>query len=741
MGKVILASALCLVAASGETAGPTVEPASSDYRIPETATPIRVDAVLDDAAWKSALEVELPFETWPGDNVRAPAATRAWLTYDRRRLYVAFRANDPNPSAIRAHYTDRDSAFQDDFVGVVLDTFNDERRALEFFVNPLGVQMDLTNDDVAGNEDSSWDTLWESSGRLEPDGFTVEIAIPFDSLRFAGHTAEQTWGIDILRVYPRDQRRQMRITARNRNRNCYLCQLPKFTGLAGISPGRNLELAPTLTAHGHQDRPHLTAPFDDSHTEAQLGLSVRWGVTPNVLVNAALNPDFSQVEADAAQLDVNNRFALLFNEKRPFFLDSADLFDTTLQAVFSRTIAAPDWGLKLTGKTGGNAFGVLAAKDSVLNVLVPGPFGSQQDSFDGAPVTTVLRYRRDVGASSTIGALYTDRRDGDYRNQVYGADATVRVTGRDIIRAQWLGTTTRYPEAIAQAFSQPAQSFSDDGRRVAYNHSSRNWFWYGQYQDLGPGFRADTGFVTQVDSRLFLGGIEHSFWGPEGAWWSRFNTGFEWDRTTDHSGRRLDRELEAWVFAQGPMQSEVNLNTRARERLFEGTTYHQNEHTLYAQVRPSGSVRASLNLGFGDDIDYQHNRAGTFVKFSPSLTLGLGRHLKLDADHTLRRLDITEGRLFTANLSQLRAVYQFNNRAFARAILQYTKVDRESALYSDPVDRRSEHLFSQFLLSYKVSPQTVAFLGYSDNAMGDDAIELTRKDRTIFFKLGYAWRP
>src|SRR5215210_3993296 len=332
------------------------------HRIERAASEIKVDGVLDEAAWQTAAVVALKYETRPGENTPPPVATETLVTYDDGHIYVAFRAHDPDPSAIRAHLSDRDDAFSDDFVGIVLDTFNDERRAFEFFVNPLGVQMDMFIDDVSGNEDASWDTIWSSAGKITADGYAVEIAIPLSSLRFPRTEGEQTWGFDALRFYPRSQTARISSHPLDRNVNCYLCQASKMSGFSGITPGRNVELAPTVTSARTDQRQDLpSGPFDEGKLESDLGLTAKWGITPNLTLNAALNPDFSQVEADAAQLDVNTQFALFFPEKRPFFLEGADFFATPFDVVFPRNVADPSWGLKLTGKEGKNAVGVFAA--------------------------------------------------------------------------------------------------------------------------------------------------------------------------------------------------------------------------------------------------------------------------------------------------------------------------------------------------------------------------------------------
>ena len=717
-----------------------------NHEVPKTTLSVRIDGVLDDAAWQNALTLQLPYETSPQENVPAPARTELLMTYDSRKLYAAFRAYDPQPELIRAHYSDRDQAFQDDFVGIVVDTFNDERRAYEFFVNPLGVQMDLLMDDVGGNEDSSWDTIWDSAGRLTEDGYVVELAVPFDSLRFPKcdrDDCDQTWGLDALRIYPRDQRRRLGLNKQDRNRNCYLCQATKVSGFTQITPGRNFELDPTVTATRTRARFDLDDDdLGDADNDGDAGLTVRWGLTPSLTLNGTLNPDFSQVEADAAQLDVNTQFALFFREKRPFFLESADLFDTWFDAVFTRTIADPDWGVKLTGKEGKHAIGVMAARDTRNNLLLPGSQGSQQTSLDDDVTTTVVRYRRDVGESSALGVLLTDREGSDYHNRLVGVDGVLRPSKKDSVRFQYLHTDTRYPDEVAAEFDQPDGSFGGDAFVLAYNRSSRDQWWSARYVDKGEDFRADAGFESRVDTRFYLLGHGREWWAEDDdSWWSWAGLGGDLDFTEQHDGQPLEREAEFWFNLNGPWQSSFGVGAGLRDRFFNGAMFAEDFEWFNVNVRPNSTLRAGLFMRFGNDIDFANTRSGEQLIFEPSVTLRLGRHLSLDLEHVYRNLEVEGGeRLFTANLTQAEAIYQFNQRLFVRAITQFRDVDRDPTLYLDEVDSESQRLFNQFLFSYKLNPQTVLFLGYSDNHRGDQDASLTQTDRTVFFKVGYAWR-
>ncbi|HEX3131601.1 MAG TPA: DUF5916 domain-containing protein [Thermoanaerobaculia bacterium] len=705
-------------------------------QIVRASSAVRVDGVLDEAAWSAAAVIDLPVETRPAENQPAPVKTECLVTYDDDRLYVAFRAHDPDPSQIRAHLSDRDNAFDDDFIGIVLDTFNDERRAFEFFVNPLGIQMDLFNDGVSGNEDASWDALWWTAGKINQDGFVVEMAIPFSSLRFPRTQGEQVWGFDALRFYPRDQRHRIASQPYDRNVSCYICQISKMTGFAGITPGRNIELDPTVTAVRTDVREGFPdTPLAEGDVESDLGLTGKWGITPNLTLNAAINPDFSQVEADAAQLDINTTFALFFPEKRPFFLEGADFFSTPFSAVFTRNVADPAWGVKLSGKEGKNAMGVFVAQDDRTDLLIPGSESSQAVSLDAVSTDAVLRYRRDLGAHSALGLLVTSRDGDDYSNHLAGLDGLYRLGDSNSFRAQYLSSQTEYPAALGSG-----RSLDDHAFHLRYDYNNRNWRGYVQYEDVGDLFRADMGFMPQVDYTWELVGLERS-WYPKSDRWTQVTLGSDWEERKDQAGHLLERELEAWLNINGPRQSYLSLDGGTRDRGFRGVQFDETFLNLYGEIQPTGSLYLSLSGKLGDRADLANVRPGKIRQIEPAIRYLPGRHVRIRLSHLLQQLDVKGGQLFEANLSQLTLIYQFNPRTFVRLITQYTDIQRDPGLYTFPVDEKTEELFNQLLFSYKLNPQTVLFAGYTDNSFGDERIDLTRNDRTFFLKVGYAWVP
>ncbi|MEJ2422560.1 MAG: DUF5916 domain-containing protein, partial [Acidobacteriota bacterium] len=495
------------------------------YRVPRVNAPVKIDGVLNDAAWKQALVLNVDIEVQPGENIPAPVKTQVLLAYGPKELYVAFRAYDPHPSRIRARYTDRDKMYSDDYVKVVLDTFDDQRRAFEFFCNPLGVQGDAIQTADSGAS-TDWDAIWASAGRITPDGYTVEMAIPFSSLRFQKTAGPQVWGFDAVRSYPRGVTHTIGLFPRDRGNNCYLCQADKIEGFAGADPGKNLELDPTLASTYSQYRPDF--PYGrmvKKDFKVEPGLTVRWSPTPNLALNAALNPDFSQVEADAAQLDINTRFALYYPEKRPFFLEGMDYFQTTVPIVYTRTLADPAWGLKLTGKIGRGTLACFSVQDRQTNLIFPGSQNSQSGSLGEGSLGSVLRYRRDLGKSSTLGATATSREGPGYSNRVFGMDTTLRFTDRDTLNLNAYGSWTKYPGSAAAAYGQPEGLFGGYAADLMYIHATRNWEYYAHYQDYGENFRADLGYVPQVGFTFLDTGVLNNWYSNDPRhWFNRITT-------------------------------------------------------------------------------------------------------------------------------------------------------------------------------------------------------------------------
>ena len=697
-----------------------------------------VDGVLDEAVWAQAWSSTVDYEIRPGENTPAPIRTEVFVMHDEEHLYVGFRAYDPDPSAIRAHLTDRDQAWGDDWIGVVLDTFNDERRDYLFVVNPLGVQMDQI--ETESNGQTPWDGIWKSAGAITEWGWSAEIEVPFSTLRFQRSSGPQTWGFDAIRGYPRNTTAQMGSFPRDRSNNCYLCQALKIEGFAGVSPGRNLEIVPTLTATRTDQRdPFPEGPMVDGDPDIEFGITARWGFTPNMTVSATLNPDYSQVEADARELAVNRPFAIFYPEKRPFFMEGADYFDTSMNIVYTRMMRDPAWGLKLTGKQGAHTIGAYVVDDDVTNLVIPGSESSSATSLEESTTATVLRYKYDIGNRFTVGALFTNRSGSDYLNRVAGVDGDLRLTSKDRVFVQMLTSSTRYPDVVVEDFDQPEGSFDDWAGEVVYTHDTRTWEWWAVYSDVGAGFRADLGFMPQVDYRHAEVGLGYNWNAYEGSWYSRMDLKAKVADMVDQTGFLLFHEDVVQFTIEGPLQSHsVVRPSRAREG-FNGQEFDFNRLKLHFCAKPNGASHVWLDLNGGGQVDYDNTRAGDFVNINAGFWYRFGRHLYIEPMFTRETMDVDAGWLYTSTIGQLEASWQFNSRCFVRAILQHVEDRFNPGLYSDGRGSEYQNLFGQFLFSYKVNPSTVLFVGYSDNSLANQNFGLTQVNRTVFAKVGYAW--
>ncbi len=408
--------------------------------VPFLEQPPLIDGRLDDDVWKSAAVFKDFYQTDPGDNIPPSKPTEVLLGYDSKFLYIAFHAFD-EPDKVRATVAKRDDIFNDDYVGVLLDTFNDQRRAYELFFNPFGVQADgIFNE--GKDEDFSVDIVMESNGRLAEDGYVVEVAIPFKSLRYEAGKGV-LWGVHFQRVIKRFNDETDSWMPLSRDRTGLLNQAGHLTGLEGISTERTLEIIPSLTLSETGKRVATLSPFMPNADPALLdpgrfvnepvnldpGLTLKYGFSPKVTLDFTLNPDFAQVEADQTVVTANQRFPIFFEEKRPFFLEGIDYFQTPLQAVHTRTIIDPDYAVKLTGKLGRNTFGLLLGNDNA-----PGDFRGDErlDAknfrfLDKNAYLGILRLKRDVGKESSIGLIATTYSFIEKHNLLGGVDGQFRL--------------------------------------------------------------------------------------------------------------------------------------------------------------------------------------------------------------------------------------------------------------------------------------------------------------------------
>ena len=707
---------------------------------------IRLDGDLSDVGWQGAAVLDQFWETQPADNVPPKVRTAVSVTYDDRNLYVGLRCEDPEPSRVRAPFVERDDIVgTDDNVAVFLDTRGDGLTAVELRVNPRGQQADAVFNDASQNEDFSPDFFYDTAARVTGFGWAAEMRIPFSSLRYPRRDAQE-WRILVWRNYPREYRYFIQSRPIPRGSDCLVCHAQRMVGLTGLPTSGGLVLAPYASGQDVATAPSPGEPLGDPERTGDFGIDVKWQPSAGNAVDVTINPDFSQVESDVAQIAVNNRFALFYPEKRPFFMEGVELFETPIQAVYTRTITSPRWGGRATGRAGSSSYAVLVADDrGGGSVVLPGPSGSDLAAQDFGSFVGIARFRQGIG-DSYVGALFTGREvDGGGYNRVVGPDVQWRLGPKDRLSAQILWSETLTPDRPELADEWDGRRLSGHGLEASWIHQERRPLWTLRYRDFGDGFRADTGFVPQVgfrEGRALLG-------------WNLYSGGLVTQAqprvvvaySEDREGAVLERLVEPGLFALGSrnLQAMASLRfqtERTGDRLLSTTSLE-----LAAQVDPSRSfTRIGVQCSVGEAVDLYNVQVGTGADLTAFATLRPWSRLTLDLVAARRWLDIPrpegegKGRLFTADVLRAKALLHFSSRAYLRVIGQWVGTTSDPALFPFPVDPDEGGFEGSVLFTYKINWQTALYAGYGDERALDEGDVLRRTSRQLSAKISYAFQ-
>ena len=719
------------------------------YSIARAKGPIAIDGVIDDEGWRDAVRIEHWYEINPGDNIEPPVKNVAYLTYDDKFFYAAFEFEDPNPKAIVAPYGDHDALQNNaDYGGIFLDTRNEGHTAYEFQVTARNIQFDAVMDDNGGNENASPDFFWDSATHINDHGWTLEIRIPFSSLRYR-KLDPQTWGVLLWRNYARDFRHQFASVRMPRGGQCFVCREGSLVGLTGLPSGGHLVAAPYVTgaqsAHpsGSLGTPLINDPFNH-----KIGADVKYTPNADNVLDATIKPDFSQIESDTAQISTNQRFALFFPEKRPFFLEGVELLATPIQAVYTRTITAPDWGGRATGKLGGVNYTAVVANDAGGgSIVVPGPISSSLAAQDFNSNVFIGRARKDFTGVSFISMLMTDRESGaDGHNRVIGPDFQVRFHGTETISGQVLYSDTTTPNRPDVNAAWTGDTLKSGATQVNWSHNTEHFDFGTTYKDFGTGFRADSGYLPQVGYREDYTQAGWTF-RPKG-FVSRFRTFVVIDK-------QVQRDTGATIFDDSPLIG-VNMDTKLNgymEFHWERThiragdeLFGQNQFVYYVNLSPSRRLmQLNVNGTLGTEADIDNVRPGRGGALNTSATVKATDHLLFDMIGNTSWLNVDDAvgvdrRLFVARVERVRANYTFTARSFLRLIGQYTSTDRDPSLYVTSHTAHDGSFSGSVLFAYKINWQSVMFIGYGDDRTLDDQRRLQKADRSVFLKLSYAFQ-
>lgn len=693
---------------------PNVAPTLVVQRAPGAIT---IDGELEDPGWVGVAKATNFAERFPREKAKPPVESEVWVTYDDENLYLALLAFD-DPATIRTSIRDRDQIYQDDFFGIILDTYGDAAWAYEIFANPSGVQGDLRLATASG-EDTGFDIVYWSEGRITDRGYQIEMAIPFRSLRFPDRPTQE-WRATFWRTRPRESRAQYTWAAMDRDEQCFLCQFGTLTGIEGVEPGGALELFPAVVASHSSGLADSDDPDDglgDGDFDAEASLTARYAHPSGVTLEGTFNPDFSQVESDVAQIDVNTTFALFFPERRPFFQEGSDLFESYWTAVYTRQINDPQFAVKTIGRMGRTTLAYLGARDETSPILLP----FEQRSFVGAgdeSISSIVRGRRTYGANSYVGALLTDRRfeDGGGAGTAYGVDGAHRFLDKYRLEYQLLGSRTVEPDEPGPTASLGELTF-DDGKHTAvfdgesfhgfaqytsFERESRVWNFDFDYWGASPTFRVDNGFETRNDVRqgsMFQG---LTLWTEESRWTDFLAPAIWMEGRWTYDGSRRYDQISAWLDVQFKKQTFSFVRLNQENEVFRGIEF---DGMQSVEFLVESNFWEPARLGFfgqvGEGIarNLQTPEIGEGFSFELWGTIKPFDRLTIQPslDYSELRDKETGEEFFSGYIARARTNFNFSRRLFLRLVLQYN--DFADQLNVEP------------LVTYRINPFTLFYVG------------------------------
>ena len=728
-------------------AGPIKYEANSDelksreFVITRTENLIVIDGDLDDKGWENASTTDYFLEFQPRDNVKPSEHTEVKVTYDKDNLYVSFKAY-ADPKDIRASFKKRDQAWMDDFVAIVLDTYGDANSAVMIGSNPYGIQIDALNQ--GDHEDESFDIIYESKGKITDEGYQVEMAIPFSSLSFP-KTDIQEWKVNFYRSLPRGTRAQIVWGGFDRSNPCWICQFGTLKGIQGIEQKGSFEFLPTLVgSQASELGENGTLKNGDSFGEASLG--IKYNFSSSRVAEITINPDFSQVEADEEQVDVNTTFALHYPEKRPFFNEGADLINTPINVVYTRSINNPTGAGRIINRSQKDNWVLLSAFDEDSPYIIPG----EEQSFTrlgGMSYSNIFRYKRALNEGSFLGLIATDRRmvNNNGSGSVVGFDTRYRFNDKYQVEFQSVFSHTQEPNDSLlvststfgdnHTFTFDGESFSGNAVKIEFDRNTEHWRLEAGYDHKTPTFRAENGFESSNNSRRIYGqsvwiyhpdnfftqviggfhtGVEHNFDGEQKA---KYIVGFgnlsmprqtrlQFQYVRRFQYRFKDTELN------GTYDLRLNLNSQFSERYQFGTNIGRHVAAVrFLEVPEEGRLAT--------------NRFWVRMQASKQLNVGLSYNFQ-----KMTTMD-KKTDYFSGYTTTLRASYQHNKSLGFKVLAQYNDFSKTFQI--------------QPLLTYQPSPFTIFYIGSTQNqnvnTLSYDAINAGQlTNRQYYLKFQYLFK-
>ena len=723
-----------------DSAGLNIRPVLTISKCTNSA--IKIDGVLSEPEWESCETATDFVEIEPGDNVKSKVITEVKLIYDDNYLYAAFICYDDKISKLRTSLTDRDKIYSDDYVGLLLDTYNDHKQAYEVFLNPYGIQGDGIW--TKQGEEMNFDMLYDSEAKIYKDKWIVEIAIPFKSLRFP-EKDEQEWGVHIIRTRPRDTRNQMSWAVISRDNPEFLGQAGILRGFKNLKKGKQLELLPFVLGSHFGSREDIGSKFENEKIKGDLGIGIKYGFTSNLTGELTFNPDFSQVESDAAQIDVNTSTAVFYPEKRPFYLDGGNIFNSYINVIYTRMFNSPLYAAKLIGKIDDIDVGYLMGYDRKTPFIIPSKYGSDFIPTDLKSFGNAIRLKKSLKGESHIGLIATDREIEDSYNRVIGFDGSVKFWGNFYANWQLMGYFTKElnrpdlyeNETPINKKGNDAgfngETISNYGGTLSLNRNTRNWNSEIFLNIAPPEARRYLGYIGRNDFREI--GIWNGFdIYPKNHMilhiQPRFNAGVQYD----YNNRIKEQWFVPEVFFQFSKQVNFSSGMLAVNNENYYDVYHKNVHRgwINLNVNTFSAVRGGGYIELGKFIVRFEEPSYVGWGFNSELWLTLKPLNSLSIENSYNYFELQKQRggeiLYAGYTIRSKASFQFTRKFFLRLIVQYDSFSKKFNI--DP------------LFSYKWNPFTIFYIG-STNELSEyrssfgNKVKFTETTRQFFAKFQY----
>ena len=707
-------------------------------RVSRTDAPPTIDGRLDDEVWRTAAMLSEFVQQAPLDGAPATEQTEIYISYDSEHIYFAFYLHYSDPNLLRANRVDRDTAWQDDLMTVYLDTFMDQQVCYDFDLNGYNVQGDgiINASQSRGGPipiaDRSWEALFYSGTEIVEDGYTAEMAIPFKSFRYPERPpgVEHRWGFQFVREIKGKNQENVVWSPMSRDVQSFMGQMGVLEGLTDLSTSRNLEILPSFTAIQYSSIDSETGKFVNRGTDPEGGVNVKYGITSNLTADFTGNPDFSQIESDLPQIEVNQRFPLFFPELRPFFLEGAEIFEfvSPVDLVHTRTLVDPNVGAKLTGKVGNTTLGVMVTDDEA-----PGKRDDPSDPGYGRTAQVAIgRARYDLYSESHIGALVTDREFLDGYNRVGGIDGQFR-----------LGQATRFNFVAFQSQDRDESGVERTGPMLGamVAHEGRHLQARVFGARIDPDFRTDVGFLQRVDQQLGSATVGYRWW-PE-SWLISWGPTLDYQLSYTHEGIREDETIDAGLNFDFSRNINVSGNAIQAHERFGGVDFDRRNYSLSTFISTSRLFSLGGSFRWGDEIYYIDRRnpylgRGNSATLSATVRPDPRFSSQLDLA-TSRFFDVRNGSHPVFNVQVLRALstFTFTDRLLLRNITEYNSFRGT--------------LGTNLLLTYRINALTVFYVGYDDHYRQEDLIDVhdsrffqstafRRTNRALFTKLRILFR-